>query len=182
MVRRDGLYGRLRERSGAGGDALYVFVAGLIAMSVSGILAFLLGQPLIFPSLGPTVYLFFETPMSEAASPRNTILGHFIGVFVGLAMLWAFGLLGEPSVAQAGTSLAYAAAGALSVAVTGALQLLTRTWHAPAGATTLIVSLGVLGTVRDALVLAVGIVVLTATGWAINRFAGIPVSVWAAKQ
>ena len=151
-------------------------------MSVSGLLAFLLGQPLIFPSLGPTVYLFFESPMSEAASPRNTILGHFIGVCVGLAMLWVFGLMGEPSVAQAGASLAYAAAGTLSVAVTGALQLLTRIWHAPAGATTLIVSLGVLGTVREALVLAAGIVILTATGWIINHLAGIPVPVWATRQ
>lgn len=182
MHRRNGLYGRLRERFGSGGDAFYVFVAGLVAMSVSGLLAFLLGQPLIFPSLGPTVYLFFEAPMSEVASPRNTILGHFIGVIVGLAMLWAFGLLGEPSIAQAGTSLAYAAAGALSVAVTGALQLLTRTWHAPAGATTLIVSLGVLGTVREALALAAGIVILTVTGWLINRLAGLPVPVWAAKE
>lgn len=159
-----------------------MFVAGLAAMSVSGLLAFLLGQPLVFPSLRPTVYLFFEAPMSEVASPRNTVLGHFIGVFVGLAMLWAFGLLGEPSAAQAGTSLAYAAAGALSVAVTGALQLLTRTWHAPAGATTLIVSLGVLGTVREVLVLVIGIVTLTATGWTINRLARIPAPVWAAKE
>lgn len=79
-------------------------------------------------------------------------------------------------------SLAYAVVGPLSVSVTGVLQLLRRTWHPPAGATTLIVSLGVLGTVYEATVLAIGIVMLTVTGWLINRAVGIPVPPWAARE
>lgn len=79
-------------------------------------------------------------------------------------------------------SLAYAVVGTLSVSVTGVLQLLTRTWHPPAGATTLIVSLRVLGTVYEATVLAIGIVMLTVTGWLINRAVSIPVPPWAARE
>ena len=46
------------------GEALYTFVAAL-AIAVGGFAAFFTGQPLIFPSLGPTAYLFFESPMSQ---------------------------------------------------------------------------------------------------------------------
>lgn len=120
--------------------------------------------------------------MARISSPRNTIPGHFIGVAVGVALLTVFGLLGEPSVPQQhGATLPYATAGALFVAPTGMMQLLARTWHPPAGATTLIMSLGVLGTVREAVVLMAGIVLLTAVGWLINRAVGIPMPVWAAK-
>lgn len=81
---------------------IYLFGAGTLAMGVSGHLAWALGEPLIFPSLGPTVYLLFGTPMAEAASPRNTVLGHFIGVAVALALLAAFGLLTDPGDPEGG--------------------------------------------------------------------------------
>ena len=64
-------YERLVERFGDRGEALYVFAAGLVAMAVSGLLAIVLAQPLIFPSLGPTVYLFFESPTAATSSPRS---------------------------------------------------------------------------------------------------------------
>jgi hypothetical protein len=36
------------------GEALYIFVAAAMAIAVSGFAAFFTGQPLLFPSLGPT--------------------------------------------------------------------------------------------------------------------------------
>jgi CBS domain-containing membrane protein len=55
---RYGFHERLAERFGAGGDALYTFVACALAAAVSGLAAYLTKQPLLFPSLGPTAFLF----------------------------------------------------------------------------------------------------------------------------
>jgi CBS domain-containing membrane protein len=114
-----GLHKRLVERFGAGGEALYAFVACLLALAVSGLAAFLLKEPLLFPSLGPTAFLFFETPLAPNASSRNTLVGHLVAILAGALSLAVFGLLGNPSILQEGVTLARVGAGALSVALTG---------------------------------------------------------------
>jgi CBS domain-containing membrane protein len=63
--------------------AVYVCVNGFITIGLLGLLALLTGSPFVFPSLGPTAYLFFFSPLSESSSPRNTILGHAIGLVCG---------------------------------------------------------------------------------------------------
>lgn len=63
----------------------------------------------------------------------------------------------------------------------GALPLL-RSSHPPAGATTLIVSLGLLQTVPELLALVAGVVILTVTGWLVNRAFGVPMPLWTAKE
>ena len=73
-------------------------------------------------------------------------------------------------------------AGALSVALTGAILLLLGSSHPPSGATTLIVSLGFLQTPPKMAALMVGVVLLTAVGLLLNRAAGVPVPVWAAGK
>jgi len=65
--------------------AIYVCVNGFITIALLALLALLTGSPFVFPSLGPTAYLFFFSPMAEASSPRNTILGHAIGLICGYA-------------------------------------------------------------------------------------------------
>ena len=176
-----GLHGKLVERFGRAGDALYMFVACLLALAVSGLAAYLFKQPLFFPSLGPTAFLFFEQPMDPPSSPRNTLIGHFVAVLAGALSLAVFGLLDHPSVLQEGVTLARVGAGALSVALTGAVLLLLDSSHPPTGATTLIVSLGLLQTPREMVELMAGVVLLTVVGWTINRAAGVPVPLWTAK-
>lgn len=73
------------------------------------------------------------------------------------------------------------ASGVLSVALTGGAVLLLRASHPPAGATTLIVSLGLLQTPQEMLTLMAGVVILTITGWVINRASGVPMPLWAAR-
>jgi CBS domain-containing membrane protein len=58
----------------------YIGVNGFVTIALLALLALVTGSPFVFPSLGPTAYLFFFTPMAEASSPRNTILGHAIGL------------------------------------------------------------------------------------------------------
>jgi CBS domain-containing membrane protein len=178
----DGFRERLVDRFGQRwGEATYTFVTCLIAVAVSGIAAYLAKQPLLFPSLGLTAFLFFEQPMAETSSPRNTLIGHLVAILAGALSLAVFGLLDNPSILVEGVTLARAFAGALSLALTGAVLLLLRSSHPPTGATTLIVSLGFLQTPGEMAVLMAGVVLLTVVGWAINRAAGVPMPVWSAR-
>ena len=178
---RRGIRESLVGRIGGGGAAIYTFVACLVALGVSGLAAYFTRQPLLFPSLGPTAFLFFESPMSPQASPRNTLIGHLIAVLAGAFSLAVFGLLHHPSILAEGVTLARVGAGALSVALTGSVLLLLESSHPPTGATTLIVSLGLLKTPHEMAVLMVGVVLLTVAGWILNRAAGVPVPLWSAE-
>ncbi len=178
---RYGLHKKLVERFGAKGDALHMFVAASLALAVSGFGAYLLNQPLLFPSLGPTVFLVFETPMATNASPRNTVIGHSVALGVGVFSLAIFGLIDEPSVLQAGVTLPRVGAATLSLALTEAVLILIRALHAPSGATVLIVSLGLLHTPTELATMVGGVVLLTATAWVINRASGIPVPIWSRR-
>lgn len=182
MEERHGLHERVVDRFGERwGTATYTFTACLLALVVSGLAAYLTGQPLLFPSLGPTAFLFFEQPMAEMSSPRNTLIGHLVAILAGGLSLAGFGLLDDPSILVEGVTLARALAGALSLALTGAVLILLRSSHPPTGATTLIVSLGFLQTPVEMAVLMAGVVLLTVVGWMINRAAGVPMPVWSAR-
>ena len=53
--------------------------------------------------------------------------------------------------------------------------------YPPAGATTLIVSLGLITTIPKLIVLMLGVVLLVIQGLAINRLAGVPYPVWSPR-
>ncbi len=180
---RHGLHGRLVEQLGERwGEAIYAFVACLLALGVSGLAAYLAKQPLLFPSLGPTAFLFFEQPLGRQSSPRNTLIGHLVAVLAGALCLALFGLLDDPSILQEGVTLARVAAAALSLALTGAVLLMLRASHPPAGATVLIVSLGLLRTPTEMGAIVVGVALLTVAAWIFNRAFGVPMPLWAAKE
>jgi CBS domain-containing membrane protein len=63
--------------------ALFSFVNGCVSIGLMAILADITHSPFIFPSLGPTAFLFFYTPTAPAASPRNTLIGHGVGIVAG---------------------------------------------------------------------------------------------------
>ena len=56
-----------------------VFGSSVVAIAVAGVVALLTGQPWLFPSLGPTVLMHAEQSDAPVASPRNTLIGHFVG-------------------------------------------------------------------------------------------------------
>jgi CBS-domain-containing membrane protein len=176
---RHGVNAWLYRKWGNRGNALYTFSGGLLTIALSGALAWLLGEPLVFPSLGATAFLFFETPMAEVASPRNTIIGHYVGAAIASFWLLVFGLTDAPSALQAGFTLERAAAVALSVGCTGGVLRLLRAAHPPAGATTVIVSAGLLTSGRELLALAAGVALLTISAHVLNRALGVPAPRWA---
>lgn len=73
-------------------------------------------------------------------------------------------------------------AAALSLALTSGLMVWFKVPHPPAGATTLIVSLGILRTPFQLSVLMLAVVALTVQGYVINRAAGIDYPIWAPRQ
>lgn len=179
---RHGLNAWLYDRWGNRGNALYTFTGGLLTIALSGALAWLLDAPLVFPSLGATAFLFFETPMAEVASPRNTIVGHGVGALVASLWLFVFGLQDNANVLVEGFGPERALAVALSVGCTGGLLRLLRAAHPPAGATTVIVSAGLLHTAEQLAALAGGVALLTLTAHVTNRALGVPAPRWAGPR
>ncbi|WHT16500.1 HPP family protein [Crossiella sp. CA-258035] len=133
--------------------------------------------PMLFPSLGPTAYLLFATPLAEPASPRNTVLGHLIGVLAGAVGLAVFGLLHTPPDLTAIT-WPRAGAAALALALTCGGMAALRLPHPPAGATTLIVALGLLRSPADLAMIMVSVLALTVLGGLLNRARGIRYPLW----
>jgi CBS-domain-containing membrane protein len=156
----------------------YVFVNGFVTIALLALLAVVTQSAFVFPSLGPTAYLFFFAPLGESSSPRNAILGHAIGLVCGYGAFWAAGLRhGAPNFHD-GVYWPRILAAALSLAFTGAFMVLFRVNHPPAGATTLIVALGILSMPYHLVVIEIAVVLLTVQAFVINRMAGLPYPVW----
>jgi CBS-domain-containing membrane protein len=161
--------------------ALFMFLNGFVTIALLAAVAMISRTPFVFPSLGPTAFLFFFTPRAPAASPRHTIYGHAIGILCGYGALWLFGLQHAPPAMATGVSPARVGAAALSLASTGALMILLKAAHPPAGATTLIISLGIVTRPLHLAVIELAVAVLTLQAIAINRLAGIDYPLWALR-
>lgn len=159
-------------------QAAFTFVNGTVSIALLAVVAHFARAPFVFPSLGPTAFLLFHRPLTRSSSPKSTITGHLIGACAGWASLMLFGLVDAPSALEAGVTWSRAAAAGLSLGVTGGLMVFFRVPHPPAGATTLIVSLGLMPHLWQLPILMVAVVLLTAQGWAINRLAGLDYPIW----
>lgn len=102
----------------------------------------------------------------------------FRALFVGYAALAIFGLARDPSSMLEGVTIARLCAATFAVAVTGALLVLLDATHVPAGATTLLVALGVVHRAIDLVYVFAGVVLICVAGWILNHLAGIPSPLW----
>lgn len=156
------------------------FVNGSLSIGLISLLALVTQEAFIFPSLGATAFILFYVPLASPASPRNTLGGHLIGALAGLGSLHLFGLQHSPSAMDAGVDLYRAGAAALSLGATSSLMILLRVAHPPAGATALIVSLGLMPQLGQLPVLMGGVALLLLQAFITNRLAGIPYPAWRA--
>jgi CBS domain-containing membrane protein len=151
----------------------YVLVASALSIAVLSAVAVITHEPFVFPSLGPTAFLLFYAATSASSSPRNVCFGHLIAVVCGYAALLAFGLT---TVAPDLEDITWQRVGAVTLALCSTLSIMV--WlgvpHAPAGATTLIVALGLMRTPAQLAILMLAVVALIALAWIINRTAGVP--------
>lgn len=162
------LLSRVTTRAGEAGAGAYTAVLSLILLAASGAIGLLLSSPWLFPSLGPTVMLIFGAPSEPSSRPVNAAVGHAVAIVAGVACLFLFGMNGKPSAPSAGLTIGYVLGGALSVALTAFVLHLLKLPHPPAGATTLIVSLGVIATPSGILSMAAALAFTIIVGWGIN--------------
>lgn len=158
--------------------ALFSFINGCLSIGLMSALAVLTHSPFVFPSLGPTAFLFFYTPTAPSASPRNTLIGHAVGATAGYLSLVVTGLTMAGPALSVGVTWPRVIAAALSLGLTAGVMVLLRAPHPPAGATTLIVSLGLLTQPWQLALLMGAVVLLTLQALVINRLAGIPYPLW----
>jgi CBS domain-containing membrane protein len=159
---------------------VFSFINGCVSIGLMATIALVTHEAFIFPSLGPTAFLFYYTPLAPPASPRNAICGHLLGVLAGYGSLAIFGLRHAGPALATGVDASRVGAVALSLGLTSGLMVLLRTPHPPAGATTMIISLGILREPWQLAVLMVAVLLLTLQALVINRLAGLPYPLWAA--
>lgn len=164
-----------RQAAGNGGPLLGVWAAAICAIAIAavGLVGILLHQPWVFPSLGPTLMVILETPSQPAAHPRNVLVGHVVGVAAGFLALVLTGLRTAPSTVQAGLDGQRLLAAVIALAVTVLVLQVLRTPHAPAGATTLIVGLGILKTPGDLTIIVLSVLLCTLIASAANVVAAV---------
>lgn len=178
LARRVRIPSLMERHSSTAVLGLFAFVNGVIAIGLMAVAALVTGEPFIFPSLGPTAFLLFYTPLLPTACPRNTLGGHAIGCLAGYLSLVVFGLTNNAPALVEGVAWNRVGAAALSLGLTSGAMVWAKVPHPPAGATTLIVSLGILREPRQLVVLMIAVVLLVVQGFVINRLAGIDYPVW----
>jgi hypothetical protein len=91
-----------------------------------------------------------------------------VGILAGVACLLALGLQGQPSAPEAGLTPSYVLTGAISVTITTLVLTFLRLPHPPAGASTLIVSLGILTQPLQLVSMMAAVILITLAGWGLN--------------
>ncbi|MFZ0595056.1 MAG: HPP family protein [Bryobacteraceae bacterium] len=173
---------RLRARfPGRSIWALFMFVNGFVTIAILAGVAMVSHSPFVFPSLGPTAILLFYTPLSPTASPRHTIYGHAIGILCGYGSLLLMGLHHALPATVVGVDSSRILAAALSLASTSAVMILLKAAHPPAGATTLIISLGIVTKPSYLVIIEIAVVLLVAQAIVINKLAGLDYPLWAKR-
>lgn len=157
------------------GTSLY---AGVL-FTVLGGLAWASGQPFIFPSLGPSAFILAFERRGERTRTYRIVGSHLIGAIVGFlahSILAAGITLTTTPAAFSAAGLGLALSGIVSIVLTSWGMILADTVHPPACATTLIVSLGLLSTPMQVLIIVVSVVILVefhgGVLWVFKRIVG----------
>ena len=109
--------------------AVFMFVNGFVTIGLLSLVALATGTPFVFPSLGPTAFLFFFDPRAPSASPHHAVIGHAIGILCGYGSLLLLHLEHSGSAFAVGMDGRRVLAAALSLAATGALMILLKAAH-----------------------------------------------------
>ena len=151
-------------------DALWGPVVAAVLILVVGALGVVAGSPWLVPSLGPTAVLIAVTPLHPTARPWNTVVGHLGGVLAGALAVTAFGAWAAPTVMGDHVLVtARVVAATLAIALTLVIGSMTRASHPPAAATTLLVALGGIATLDQAVALLAGVIAIAVVGEAARR-------------
>lgn len=126
-------------------------------------------QPLVFASLGPTAYELIETPNRPTARPYNVIVGNLIAVLAAYAGIYSTRAWTVPSVSAHTFPLPRIWAAVVAAVLTVFLTLLAHARQPAALSTTLLISLGIMQTWHDGVVIMAGVLLMTAVGEPVRR-------------
>lgn len=177
-ARRSRLIRLLRQFPQRLGWAGFLLCMEFLSIAILSGVAMIPHTPFVFPSLGPTAILFFFHPMSASASPRHALYGHAIGILCGYGSLVMMGLQHEASGVNGFVGWRRLLAMAISLAATAFFMVLLKVAHAPAGATTLIVSMGIIARPRHLAVIEIAVALLCVQAIVFNRLAGLNYPLW----
>jgi hypothetical protein len=143
-------------------DSIWGPLASALLILVTGAVALLMGSPWLLPSLGPTAVLAGEMPAHRMTRTWNTIVGHAGALLAGFAGVLIAGAANQPALlADHVLTPQRVLASVIAIGLTVLIGALLRASHPPAAATTLLVSLGWLRTLDDAVNLIAGVLVIT---------------------
>lgn len=157
-------------------------INGGLAILAIGVFAWLTKLPLIFPALGPSAFILFSRPLSDAAAPRNVIMGHLICMAVGYGVWQLMGVLSGEPVAIENMGLPLFCGAALTLAICAFLLVLLDWPHPPACASALVIVLGAVTAPRDIALMAVVVVWLTYQAVITNKLFGMRVPSWSPRK
>lgn len=134
-----------------------------VLFTVLGLIAWVSGEPFVFPSLGPSAFVLAFEKHGERTRTYRIVGSHLIGGIAGFATYTVFAsgmtITATPApLSAAGFGLALS--GTASIVLTSWAMIATDTIHPPACATTLIVSLGLLSTLPQVGIIVLSVVIL----------------------
>lgn len=151
-------------------EAVWGPVSVGISMLVVGLTGFFAGQPWLIPSLGPTAYLQAENPAHPTTRLYNTVVGHLVGLASGFGAVAALNAWNAPPVLTSKELvLVRVFAAVLAMLLTIGIAPVLRASHPPAAATTLLVALGSLQTLNDAINVMIAVVIVALVGEVLRR-------------
>jgi hypothetical protein len=150
-------------------EMLWPAATAALMLLLVGLTAWAAGQPWLFPSLGPTAYLFVRYPDLATSRVYNSIVGHLVGMASGFAAVAIFNAWNAPIVPLNEVTTPRIWAAALAIGLTILINTWLRSGHPPAAATTLLVALGTFRTARDAGLIVAGVLILVLLGEGLKR-------------
>lgn len=141
--------------------ATYVWPALSVAaiLLVVGLIGLPANQPILFASLGPTLYLQASDSKLASARLSNVVLGHAIGLLAAYLALLIVGADHAPSIFETHQlNFLRIVAAALAIFLAIPVEIMLGASHPPAAATTLLVTLGAFHiNLSDALTVTAGV-------------------------
>lgn len=132
--------------------------------AVLGLLSWFTGLGFLLPSLGPSIFLLANLPDDEMNYPQRVIGGQLIGAVSGIIafqVLVGHPILGEPIPPRSILGFKQVLATFLAAMLTTGGMFFTNFEHPPAYATTLILSLGFVDSLRGAIVFFLAVLLVT---------------------
>jgi CBS-domain-containing membrane protein len=158
---------------------LYRALGAALVMAAVAVAAWLLRAPMLVPPLGATTLLVMTRPDIRASSPRNVIVAHAFGMACGYLALRVTGMSTQACAVIDGFQPGHIASAMIALFLTILTTEGLGYSHPPAGATTLIVALGVLRAPWQLVAYEAGTTLLVVVAFVLHRFVGVDYPVWA---